>query len=79
MARYFFHISNDEEVPDEEGSEIADDSAAVEWAKREVHFWAAESIKAHSHLVLHHKIVVTRENGEEVATIRFGDVIAVRE
>ena len=79
MPRYFFNISNDEEIPDEEGSEIADDSAAIEWARREVRYWAAESVKKHAHLVLHHKITVTNEEGAEVATVRFGDIISVRD
>ncbi|HEX8300110.1 DUF6894 family protein [Sphingomonas sp.] len=79
MARYFFHLYNDEVTLDEEGSELPDDSAAIEWAKREVRFEASESIKRHAHLVRSHHIVVEDQTRREVGTVGFGDVISVRD
>jgi len=79
MARYFFNLYNDETSLDEEGTELPDDSAAREWAKLEVRYMASESVKAHAHLVLHHHVIVTNEAGEEVTTVRFGDVVSVME
>lgn len=79
MTRYYFHLYNDEVTRDEEGSELPDDSAAIEWAKREVRFEAGESVKRHAHLVRSHRIVVEDETGREIGSVDFGDVIQVRD
>jgi hypothetical protein len=79
MRRYFFHLHNDQTTLDEEGSELPDDSAAIEWAKREVRYMAAASVKDYAHIVLHHRIVVEDEDGREVGTVHFRDVVSVVE
>jgi hypothetical protein len=79
MPRFYFHLHNDVDTIDEEGTALPDRSAAIEWAKVEVRAMAAESIRQHSHLVLHHSIRIEDESGEVVATVRFGDVVAVRD
>ena len=78
MSRYFFNLYNDEISIDEEGVELADDDAAREWARREVRYQAAESVRQHAHLILSHKVVICNEAASEVETITFGDVVAVR-
>jgi hypothetical protein len=78
VPRYFFHLYNDEVTLDEEGEELPDVAAARDRARREVQVMAAEAIKTHSHLVLHHRIVVADAKGQEVASFLFGDVITVR-
>ena len=77
MPRYFFHVYNDEITYDEDGAEIPDDSAAREWAKRAILGLAAESIKRHRHLVLHHKIVIADSAGNDVDSVEFGEAIQV--
>ena len=79
MTRYFFHLHNGELTLDEEGSELPDDSAAIEWAKREVRFEAGESVKHHAYLARSHHIVVEDETGRRVGSVGFGDVIEVRD
>ncbi|RYE04445.1 MAG: hypothetical protein EOP61_00545 [Sphingomonadales bacterium] len=76
MTRYYFHLYNDEITHDEEGMELADLDAAREWGRREVQYQAAESVKAHGHLILSHRLVIC-DAGGEVATITFGDVVRV--
>ena len=78
MARYFFNIYNDEETLDEEGLELPDASAALARAVDEVRNFAAESVKSHSHLVMHPRIEVVDADLRLVGTVRFGDVIEVR-
>ena len=78
MPRYFLHLYNDEECLDEHGVELADDSAAIDRARQEVRVMAAESVRMHGHLVKSHRIVVMNAS-DIVATVRFGDVIAVEE
>lgn len=76
MTRYFFNLYNDHVLLDEEGVELADLDAALEWARREACYMAAESVKVHAHLILSHKIVVSDAIGD-VGTVTFGDVIRV--
>jgi len=76
MTRYFFHLYNDEISRDEEGIELADLDAARDSARREVQYQAAESVKAHGHLIRSHRIVICDANGE-LETITFGDVVTI--
>lgn len=78
MTRYFFNLYNDELSRDEEGIEFPDMAAAREAAELEVLYQAAESIKTHRHLVLSHRLVICDEAGE-LDSIRFGDLISVRD
>ena len=79
MARYFFDLFNDEETRDTEGTDLPDDGAARECARREVLIQAAESIRRHAHFVRHHRIVIRNDSGQEIAAVRFGDVVSVRD
>jgi hypothetical protein len=77
MARYYFNLYNDHTAIDAEGTDLPDDAAAHERAIREARYMAAESVKSYGHLVKHHRIAVVNQAGEEVATVRFGDVVSV--
>lgn len=78
MARYFFHVFNDEETRDEYGQEFPDFSAARASAQRDCLTLAAHSITEHGHLILHHRIDIEDFAGVTVDTISFGDVINVQ-
>ncbi len=78
MPRYFFHIHNDIDTIDEEGTELPDPDAARALGFDEARNLAAESIKTEGHLVLDHRIDIIDESGQEVASIRFGDAVIVR-
>lgn len=77
MRRYYFDLFNGEVTLDEEGTELPDDDAAREFARHEVQYQAAESVRHHAHLVRSHKLVVCGENRLEIETITFGDVVRV--
>jgi len=77
MSRYYFNVYNDEITLDEEGAELADTSAALRRAADGVRNFAAESVKAHGHLVLHHKIEVEDEGRNRVGVVYFRDVVAI--
>ena len=51
MPRYYFHLLNDIDAPDEDGVELPDLDAALRYARRNALFTAAETIKEHGHLV----------------------------
>jgi hypothetical protein len=77
MSRYYFNVYNDEITLDEEGAELADTSTALRRAADEARNFAAESVKARGHLVLHHKIEVEDEGRNKVGVVYFRDVIAI--
>ena len=78
MTRYFFNLYNDKVSIDEEGIDLADDDAAREWARSEVQYQAAESVKIHGHLILSHKLVICTADAT-VDTVTFGEVVAIRD
>jgi hypothetical protein len=78
MPRFYFHVLNDVETIDAEGAEFPHISAAIARAEREVRILAAESVKAHGHIVLSHCIQIEDEDGHAVAYVRFGDAIEIR-
>jgi hypothetical protein len=78
MPRYYFHLFNDITSLDEEGSELPTDAAAKQPAESNAREMAAESVRE-GHLVLSHWIEVGNEVGEKIATVRFRDVIQIRE
>ena len=77
MSRYYFNVYNDEITLDEEGAELADTSMALRRAADEARNFAAESVKAHGHLVLHHKIEVEDEGRNKIGVVYFRDVVAI--
>jgi hypothetical protein len=79
MARYFFHVFNDEETRDEEGAEFPDMPAALQRAAYEARILAAESIREHGHLILAHRIQIEDEGGHALGTVRFGDAVVIRQ
>jgi hypothetical protein len=77
MTRYFFNLYNDDTALDAEGVEFPDIAAACAHARIEARYMAADSVRNHGHLVKRHHISVTTEAGEEVAVVRFGDVVEI--
>ena len=79
MPRYYFHLLNDIDAPDEDGVELPDLEAALKYARRNALFTAAESIKEHGHLVRSHRIDIEDAQGTVLGTVRFEDVIAIED
>ena len=79
MNPYFFHVFNDEETRDESGQMFDDLAAARASAERDCISLAMESIAEYRHLTLHHRIDIEDAGGIILATVRFGDVIDVRD
>ena len=76
MPRYFFHIHNDIDVPDEEGQEKADNLAAMQAALDYARDLASTSVRSGT-LNLQHFIVCVNEQGHEVGIVRFADAVQV--
>jgi hypothetical protein len=77
MPRFFFHLRNDVDVADEEGTELPDlesaESRAVDYAVD----MSAASILENRRLTLSHSIEVADESGRIVKTVRFGDAFTL--
>jgi hypothetical protein len=78
MPRYFFHLFNDVTALDEEGQELPNDAAALQRGAESARAMAADSV-LRGHLILDHRIEVENDRGETVGTIKFRDVVDVRE
>jgi hypothetical protein len=76
MPRYFFHLHNDIDAPDEEGSEHENDRAALEVALDYARDVASASVRKGT-LDLNHFIVCVAEDGREVGIVKFGRAVQV--
>ncbi len=77
MPRFFFHLHNDVDAPDEEGVELPDLASARQCALRNAQFTAAESIKDMGHIVGSHRIDIEEENGAVLDTVYFRDAVKI--
>lgn len=75
-VRYFFHLYNDIDTQDEEGIELADETAARKHAEGEARTMAAESVRK-GHLDLSHFIEVATDSGPPLFKVTFGEVVTV--
>lgn len=76
MTRYFLHLHNDIDAPDEEGQEFPDDRAALECALHCARDVASTDVRG-GKLDLNHCIVCVAEDGREVGIVRFADAVRV--
>ena len=76
MPLYYFHLYDDMVVRDDNGLELADAEAAKREATRNARALACEQVLK-GHLKLHHRIEVEDEDGAAVATVTFGEAVAV--
>lgn len=77
MSRYYFHVYGHRITRDDTGSDLPDESAAIEWAKREILFQASQSIKKSASIALGDRIVIEDNSGRSIAEVAFGEVISV--
>lgn len=78
MAKFFFHLLNDENTWDQEGVELADDGEALRQGALAAREMAAQSVRE-GHLVLSHRIVVCADNNRTIGTIHFRDAVEIED
>jgi hypothetical protein len=76
MPRFFFHVHNGVEAPDDNGTDLPDWEAALDFATREARAIMADDLKHSGRIALHHRIEVADEDGP-VATVRFADAVEI--
>jgi hypothetical protein len=79
VPRFYFHLLNDVDAPDEEGKELPDLDAAREQARMNVRFTAGETLKEQGRIVLGHRIEIEDEDGNVLDTVYFSDVLQIDE
>ncbi|MBA3512332.1 hypothetical protein [Sphingomonas sp.] len=77
MPRFYFHLYNDVDAPDEEGREMPDLATAHAYTVHLVRFTAAETIKDEGHFVLDHRIEIEDEHGTVLDTVYFKDAVKI--
>lgn len=75
MPHYYFHLHNDAEFPDEEGTELADAAAAHAQAIVEAREMICDEVQK-GHLNLDHSIEIEDEQGGRTI-LRFRDAITL--
>jgi hypothetical protein len=78
MPRYFFHLHDNDDIADEEGTELPDVFAAKDWAHKQALHMAAASITEHQRLFGNHRIDVEDQAGEVVFAVLFREVVEIK-
>jgi hypothetical protein len=76
VARFYFHLFNDETCLDQEGLELPDAEAARGMAVKEARVLMAEEVKK-GEIVLSHHIAVEDEDGASVCNVTFGEAVRI--
>ena len=77
MPRYFFHLHDDLDVVDEDGSELPDPSAARAKAVREARLLMCELLNREGRIALHHRIDIEDDQGAVLASVPFRDAVRI--
>jgi len=78
MARYFFHLTEDDRIlADEEGMVLSDDSTAWTEAVRQIRSIVAQETRETGHIWLTRHIDVVNRRGAVVARVAFGDALRI--
>jgi hypothetical protein len=77
MGRYYFHLRNDLDVPDDEGKELTDLQAARALAIVMARFEVAEAAKLDGRILLSHRIDIEDEQGRVLSSVSFNEAASV--
>ena len=77
VPRFYFHLRDDLNVPDEEGSDLLDLEAALQRAATQARKLAGEIVKEQGRITLSHRIDIEDEHHEVAGTVLVRDVVRV--
>jgi hypothetical protein len=77
VARYFFHVRDDLDVPDPEGAELPNLEAARDYAGRSARSLMCGTLSEDCRISLHHRIDIEDEAGGILATVLFADAVRI--
>ena len=79
MARFYFHVRDEMDVPDDEGAELRDIETARTLATHSARVLMCETLKESGRINLHHRIDVEDEHGAVLASVAFGDAVRIED
>ena len=79
MTRFFFHVRDDMDVPDDEGAELRDLECACQLATQSARILMCETLKECGRINLHHRIDIEDEQGAVIASVPFSDAVRIEE
>jgi hypothetical protein len=79
VTRFYFHLHNDMDVPDDDGKELHNLEAAHAHAIRMARFEVSEAVVRDGRIVLSDHIDVEDGNGAVLATISFRDAVKIED
>jgi len=79
MPRFYFHLRDDLDVPDDEGVDLPDLEAARAEAVRCARITFGEDAKHDGRVVLHHRIDIEDEQGAVLDTVHLRDAVLVED
>ena len=77
MPKYFFHVRDDMDVPDEEGAEFRDIDIARNFAAQSARVLMCETLREDGRINLSHRIDIEDGDGDVVASVRFRDAVRI--
>jgi hypothetical protein len=77
VPRFYFHLHDDADIPDDEGVELPDLDAARAHAVRCARAMFGEVAKDEGRVVLHHRIEIEDGRGRVLDTVYFRDAVKV--
>ena len=79
VPRFYFHLRNDMDVPDDEGKDLPNLDAALEQAASEARRFAGEIVKEDGRITLSHRIDIEDEQHKLLASVSMRDVVRVED
>ena len=77
VPRFYFHLINDMDVPDCEGSELPDLDAARASATAQARGMIGEMTKSEGRIVLDHRIDIEDKDGRVLDSVVFRDILVI--
>jgi len=79
VTRFYFHLHNDMDVPDDDGKELPSPEAARAHAIRMARFEVSQAVVRDGRIVVSDHIDVEDENGAVLAAISFREVVKIED
>jgi hypothetical protein len=77
VPRFYFHVRDDLDAPDDEGAELSDLGTAWKHACHSARSLMCETLIGEGRITLHHCIDIQDEQRKVLATVRFSDAVTV--
>jgi len=79
MRRYFFHLRDDLDCPDHEGSQFPSLGAAIASAAEYARWLMADLIRREGRIALHHRIDIEDSKGAVLSSVFFRDAVRIED